>query len=326
MSPADHPAAVAAPASAKANAGNAARAAAPGLRHLRMADGVEIAVHELASLRPARAHAVILHGTGMHSRVYFPFARLLSAQGVQVSLMDQRGHGASGGEQGQVAHVMQYADDLCECLARLRESQPELPLFLLAHSGGSAIALKALPSLRTPLGGLALLAPTLAHDPLMARRRGSGRSWWRDWRYGVPARSAREVADDGRSAMRFHLGAFALARLLRIGPHRPALVCQPANEGESAFAYSSDAVAASMVASTEASLALVRCPLMLATGELDVFVNDASVHLALPWMLAPEVPFRAYSYPGADHFTTLFHATADIVGWMRSSIEAESAA
>lgn len=316
----------AAPAGAKANAANTARAAAPVVRKLRMADGVDIAVHELASLRPAHAHAVILHGTGMDSRVYFPFARLLAAQGVRVSLLDQRGHGASGGEQGQVAHVMQYADDLRECLGLLQETPPELPLFVLAHSGGSAIALKALPALRTPLCGLAMLAPTLAHDPLMARRRGSGQSWWRDWRYGVAARPAREVKDDGRSAMSFHLGTFALARLLRIGTHRPALICQPANDQEPSFSYSSDAVTASMVSTTEAPLAQVPCPILLATGERDFFVNDASVHLALPWMLAPEVPFRAYSYPGADHFTTLFHATSDILGWIRATLATPSAA
>jgi alpha-beta hydrolase superfamily lysophospholipase len=303
---------------------SAARATPPDVRRLRMADGMEIAVHEVASLRPPRSHAVVLHGTGMHCKVYLPFAKLLSAQGVHVSLVDQRGHGASGGDQGQVDHVMQYADDLRDCLDQLARLQPDLPLFVLAHSGGSAIALKALPTLRTPLSGLAMLAPTLAHDPLMARRRAGGR--WRDWRHGVSARPAREVPDNGRSAMSFHLGTFALARLLRIAPRKAALVCQPQSEGEPSFSYSSDAVAASMVASTEATLAQVSCPVLLATGELDVFVNDAAVHLALPWMLAPHVPYCAYSYPGADHFTTLFHATRDIVGWMRATTEPGSAA
>ena len=307
-------------------AGSAARATASGVRHLRMTDGIEIAVYEMASLRPSRFHAVVLHGTGMHCKVYLPFAKLLSAQGVHVSLVDQRGHGASGGDQGHVDHMMQYADDLRDCLDQLASLQPNLPLFVLAHSGGSAIALKALPTLHTSLSGLAMLAPTLAHDPLMARRRAGGRSRWRDWRYGVAARPAREVPDNGRSAMSFHLGRFALARLLRIAPRKAALVCQPQSEGEPSFSYSSDAVAASMVASTEASLALLSCPVLLATGELDVFVNDAAVHLALPWMLAPHVPYCAYSYPGADHFTTLFYATRDIVGWMRATTEPGSAA
>ena len=291
-----------------------------------MGDGVDIAVHEVASLRPARSHAVVLHGTGMHSKVYLPFARLLAAQGVQVSLIDQRGHGVSGGEPGQVTHTMQYADDLRQCLGDLAALHSQLPLFLLAHSGGSAIALKTLPSLSTPLKGLAMLMPTLAHDPLMVRRRSSSQSRWCNWRYGVSARPARDVPDDGRSAMRFHLGTFALARVLRLARRKTALVCQQVNESEPGFAYSSDAVIASMVQSTEAPLAQVHCPVMLATGEQDVFVNDASVHSALPWMLAPGVPLWAYSYPGTDHFTALFSASRDIVNWMRVAVDFGSAA
>ncbi len=291
--------------------------AAPLLRRLPMPDGVPIAVHELAPPRVPVALAVLLHGTGMHSQVYLPFARLLAAAGVAVALVDQRGHGASGGEPGQVDHAMQYADDLRHSLHQLAALHA-LPMFVLAHSGGCAIALKALPALTLPLAGLALLAPTLAHDPLMARRRGGTASRWAARRQGVAARPPRDVADAGQSAMHFHLANFMLARLLGVGRRRPALVCEAAQPGGAPFVYSSLGVMASMIDSTEVPLSAVRCPVLLATGEADVFVNDASAHHALPWMLPPGVPFSAYSYRGADHFTTLFHAVRDLGGWMQA--------
>jgi alpha-beta hydrolase superfamily lysophospholipase len=303
------------PTTASQSRTGAARTAVPTLGRLPMADGVGIAAYRLAPPMEARRHAVLLHGTGMHSQTYLSFARLLAVQGALVTLIDQRGHGGSEGERGQVAHDMQYADDLAECIRQLKPAHPGLPMFVLAHSGGSAIALKALPGM-DGLAGLAMLAPTLAHDPLMARRRGSP-SRWRDWQFGVRARPSRALHDDGRAAMRFHLGTFAAARLLGVGRKRPALVCQPALHGEAAFSYSSDAVAASIVECTQAALRFLRCPLFLATGAQDLFVNDASIHSALPWMLPPALPLRAFSYAGADHFTTLFHALKDLGAWMR---------
>lgn len=281
-----------------------------------MPDGVGIASYRLTPPMAARRHAVLLHGTGMHSQTYLSFARLLAAQGVVVTLIDQRGHGESEGERGQVAHDMQYADDLAECIRQLKPAHPGLSVFVLAHSGGSAIALKALPDIGTELAGLAMLAPTLAHDPLMARRRSSRSSRWRDWQFGVRARPPRSLHDDGRAAMHFRLDTFAAARLLGVGRKRPALICQPAVDGDAAFSYSSDAVAASMVKCTQASMRFLRCPLFLATGAQDLFVNDASIHSALPWMLPPALSLRAFSYTGADHFTTLFHALKDLGTWM----------
>lgn len=288
-----------------------------------MSDGVEIAVHDLPSGRSPWCHAIVLHGNGLNSISYLPFAKLLAAFGIHVSLIDRRGHGASEGEPGWVDHDMQYSDDLHACMCHLAQHLPGLPQFILAHSAGSAIALKAFPKLATPPRGLAMLAPTFAHDPLMARERSLVYS---HWRYGVKGRAGRVVLDNDRSKMSFRISTFLLARLFGIATRKSALVFHAININSPDYSYSSGAVAATMLENTETALEKVSCPVFLATGELDSVVNDSAVQLALPWMLSPHVPYSAYSYLGADHFTVLFRAMRDVVAWMRVTTESGSIA
>jgi alpha-beta hydrolase superfamily lysophospholipase len=296
----------------------------PAQRRLRMGDGIEIAVHDVepGGAGQPMAQAVFMHGTAMQSRFYFALTRLLAARGLRVALVDQRGHGASGGEPGQVAHPMQYADDIADCLRTQARLHPQLPLFVLAHSGGCSIMLKALPRLDVELAGLALLMPTFAHDAAMVRRQGTSSPTTLRLRHGVVPRAARHVADDGKEPMRFRLPAFLLARLLRVGRRRPALICDDPDPARPAYVYSCDAAAASMIDDTEAALAHLRCPLLLATGEQDYWVNDAALHGTLPWMVPARVPFTSFSYAGANHYTALYQAVKDLDAWIRGAVAA----
>lgn len=285
------------------------------LQRLPMRDGVEIAVRCVSPTGPAAATVILLHGYGMNASQYIPFAKLLATRGIAVAVLDRRGHGESGGERGHLDDPMGHADDLNECLTAL--SKLTLPLFVVAHSGGAAVLLRALPSLRTKLAGIALLAPTFANDPLLSRREPSAFERL-DWlRYGVNARAPRMVRDNGREPVRFSMRGFLLSRFLGRG-RQPVLTFPPSVPDGPAYSYTAAGWLGSVVENKDDVLSAVECPLLLATGEHDVFVNDAAVHSALSWMLRPDLPFTALSFEGADHFTTLLHAVRHLGIWIEA--------
>ena len=292
---------------------------------MTMADGVVLSAQVCVAAKAAQARAVLLHGTGLHSGLYLQFGRMLAMLGVEVALLDLRGHGLSQGERGHIAYEQQYCDDLVQCLQLLAARSP-LPLVVLAHSGGAALLLKTLPKLAKltwqGLAGVALLAPTFGSEPSMVRRDISGTAHLAPMRYGLPVKATRKVEDDGRNAMEFSFASFLLARTLGIGKRRPVLRCAPALPSETEYVYSANGVAGTSIGMLESSLAYLTCPLLLATGEKDVFVNDASLHAILPWAVAPELPYHAYSFAAGDHFTVLFQAIKPVHAWIMQCVPA----
>ncbi len=115
--------------------------------------------------------AVIVHGLGEHIGRYAHVAAHLNAQGWAAVGDDHRGHGQSPGKRG----VIQQPDDLLHDLAAVidaaRAAYPGLPLLLLGHSLGGAIAgrfvaAQALPPETAPwarpVDALVLSSPALA--------------------------------------------------------------------------------------------------------------------------------------------------------------------
>ncbi len=87
----------------------------------------------------AKANLVIVHGYCEHSDRYQHLVEYFNGKGMNVFLLDLRGHGKS---EGQRAHVMQfeeYHDDLDRFVAQVMEWSPDLPSFLLGHSLGGLI-------------------------------------------------------------------------------------------------------------------------------------------------------------------------------------------
>jgi alpha-beta hydrolase superfamily lysophospholipase len=283
---------------------------------IAMPDGIEIVLRVIEPAGEIAATALVLHGNGLHSGYYVPFAKLLATHGVRLVLMDRRGHGMSGGERGHVDVRTQYADDLVFCLGVLRDRFAG-PLFALAHSVGAAILLKASRAIAWHgLAGVALFTPTFFGDASLIRR---GCSSWCDTsalRYLLRTRATPALQDEGHSKVVFDRRAFLLFYVLGIGRRRPVITHIPTLSGEQPYTYTAAALCGSMIAQPEQYLAQIPVPVFLATGDDDVFVDGAAVQSVVPWALGPHVPLTSVSCVGGNHFTTLLHAVRPLSSWL----------
>jgi len=114
-----------------------------------------------------RAVLLVVHGLGEHGGRYRPLAEFFTARGFAVAVLDQRGHGRSGGTPGYVERFADYLDDLGLWHREMAAQYPGIPCFLLGHSLGGLIG--ALYLLRRPRGlaGCVLSGPLVqvAPDP-----------------------------------------------------------------------------------------------------------------------------------------------------------------
>lgn len=95
-----------------------------------------------------KAKLVVLHGVAEHSNRYMNLVNGLVEPGYAIYTYDQRGHGKSGGQRGYIKSWDEYRFDLSLFLARVRDNEPSLPLFLYGHSMGALVILDYL--LREP--------------------------------------------------------------------------------------------------------------------------------------------------------------------------------
>lgn len=83
-----------------------------------------------------------IHGLHEHGGRFTEFAHLLTKEGFIVFAADYYGHGQSGGTPGVLSDpAWLYADQVEFIDAMLQEAEPQLPVFLHAHSLGSLIVL-----------------------------------------------------------------------------------------------------------------------------------------------------------------------------------------
>jgi len=138
---------------------DARTAPAPHIGRLRTADGVELASYRWpvdARAAAPRATVALLHGLAEHAGRYAPLAARLNAAGIDLLAIDLRGHGRSPGKRAWVARFDEYLD----------AARAPMPLFLMGHSMGGAIAalyaIERAPARGRTLAGLVLSSPALA--------------------------------------------------------------------------------------------------------------------------------------------------------------------
>jgi alpha-beta hydrolase superfamily lysophospholipase len=114
--------------------------------------------------RQARAVLVIAHGVGEHSGCYDHVARELSSRPelVDVLAFDFRGHGRSPGRRGVVRLYEDLVTDLRAALRWSARTWPGRPRFVLGHSNGGQVALRATLDDGDAIAGLVLSNPSLA--------------------------------------------------------------------------------------------------------------------------------------------------------------------
>ena len=91
--------------------------------------------------RSPQAIVVQLHGLGGHSGLHMPLVSALTAAGYAVYAPDMRGHGRSQGQRGYINCWAEFRGDIQRFLVQVRSREPHVPLFLLGHSLGAAMAL-----------------------------------------------------------------------------------------------------------------------------------------------------------------------------------------
>lgn len=114
-----------------------------------------------------RGILVIIHGLNEHSGRYLHFAELLTSCGFGVYAMDWIGHGGSDGLHGYVPSLDYVVEDIDVLLGKIVLENPGVPCFLLGHSTGGAVVLKAslFPHIRAKLEGIILTSPALRVKP-----------------------------------------------------------------------------------------------------------------------------------------------------------------
>jgi alpha-beta hydrolase superfamily lysophospholipase len=126
------------------------------------ADATSLFEHWWRPKNEARAAIVLVHGLKDHGARYDHVGEWLAGRGYAIYALDLRGHGESEGERFFVDSFYEYVDDLSVFLQRVRDHEPEKPLFLLGHSMGGAVASMLVLDRRPEnLRGLVLSAPAL---------------------------------------------------------------------------------------------------------------------------------------------------------------------
>jgi alpha-beta hydrolase superfamily lysophospholipase len=117
-----------------------------------------------------RATVAVLHGGGDHSGRYPALTTALVRAGLEVALVDLRGHGQSDGRRFHVDRFEDYLSDLDAFLARLRSGGSAGRPFLVAHSMGALVAARWGLDHGREVAGFVLSSPWLrlaARPPLL---------------------------------------------------------------------------------------------------------------------------------------------------------------
>jgi lysophospholipase len=127
------------------------------------ADGLDLHAQYWAIADP-RGVVVVAHGFGEHGNWYDHVARAVGpAAGVDFVAVDLRGHGRSPGRRGVVQHYDELTADLTAAFEWAGRERPGLPRFVLGHSNGGQVALRAAldPRFGPAIDGLILSNPSL---------------------------------------------------------------------------------------------------------------------------------------------------------------------
>lgn len=127
-------------------------------------DGENVAIHDwpVDSAASLRGVVLLVHGLGEHAGRYRHVAERLNQWGFAVRGYDQYGHGESSGIQGHLPSEDRLVADLAEIIELTkRRMGADLPLILLGHSMGGAVAARLVSMMPRLVDGLVLSSPAL---------------------------------------------------------------------------------------------------------------------------------------------------------------------
>jgi alpha-beta hydrolase superfamily lysophospholipase len=122
-----------------------------------------------------RALVVLAHGASEHSGRYAWTGEQLAARGYALYAIDHRGHGRSEGRRAVIDRMRNAVEDLHTLVERVSAAHPGLPVVLLGHSMGGAVALSYAAEHEAALDALVLSAPLAALETASPVTRLAGR-------------------------------------------------------------------------------------------------------------------------------------------------------
>jgi len=136
---------------------------APAAEALFVKDGTNLALRSFVPQRPV-AILVFYHGGGAHSAASYQQIgyTLCETHHIATFMPDIRGHGASEGKRGDAPNTQRVLQDIDETIAFIKETYPDIPLFVGGHSSGAGLVLNYFTSSKNEdIDGFVFLSPQL---------------------------------------------------------------------------------------------------------------------------------------------------------------------
>ncbi|XP_077849846.1 monoglyceride lipase isoform X7 [Macaca mulatta] len=121
--------------------------------------------HPRLPSRPSRALIFVSHGAGEHCGRYEELAQMLMGLDLLVFAHDHVGHGQSEGERMVVSDFHVFVRDVLQHVDSMQKDYPGLPVFLLGHSMGGAIAILTAAERPGHFAGMVLISPLVLANP-----------------------------------------------------------------------------------------------------------------------------------------------------------------
>ncbi|XP_075406385.1 monoglyceride lipase isoform X3 [Tenrec ecaudatus] len=137
----------------------------PNHPHLVNADGHHLFCRYWKPKATPKALMFISHGAAEHCGRYEELAQMLMGLGLLVFAHDHVGHGQSEGERMVVSDFQVFIRDVLQHVDVMQKDYPALPVFLLGHSMGGAIAILAAADRPGYFSGMVLISPLVIANP-----------------------------------------------------------------------------------------------------------------------------------------------------------------
>ncbi|XP_054336620.1 monoglyceride lipase isoform X2 [Pongo pygmaeus] len=135
------------------------------LPHLVNADGQYLFCRYWKPTGTPKALIFVSHGAGEHCGRYEELARMLMGLDLLVFAHDHVGHGQSEGERMVVSDFHIFIRDVLQHVDSMQKDYPGLPVFLLGHSMGGAVAILTAAERPGHFAGMVLISPLVLANP-----------------------------------------------------------------------------------------------------------------------------------------------------------------
>lgn len=124
-----------------------------------------LATHYWKPAGSVRALVFLSHGYSEHLGLYHPIASFLNEHGMYVFGHDHIGHGKSDGKRVYIENVDHYSDDVIQHCQLMKDKHPGQKLFIVGHSMGGMISVRATLMHKNFFNGMILNGPLIIPGP-----------------------------------------------------------------------------------------------------------------------------------------------------------------